>query len=99
VKRFQFFAALLGAVGIGKAQQWSAYADGCRDIFCKDRKAALNNQCPVCGTMAERLKFTDSPAMAKEILSVADSSGKITQRVWIVRCKRCNAAFWQDAEK
>jgi hypothetical protein len=43
----------------------------------------LNNQCPVCGTMAEPY----------HPLSGTLHSGSVP-----TRCKRCNCAFWQDAE-
>ena len=47
-----------------------------------------NNQCPVCGTMAE-------PVMKERL-----SSSEATVYKWVncIRCEHCNTAFWQDAE-
>jgi hypothetical protein len=63
-----------------------------------------NNQCPVCGMMAEPFKPIP-PLFCGDTLimlpgghnlgSGCDSS-LLTQNC--TRCKRCNAAFWQDAE-
>src|SRR5437762_1726282 len=44
----------------------------------------LNNQCPVCGEIVSK----DEPGVA-----VRESRG---ERSLLVRCHRCNAAFWKD---
>jgi predicted Ser/Thr protein kinase len=109
MKRFQFFAALLGAVGIGKAQQarWSvACIDGTNVRRCDPE----NNQCPVCGAWAEPFHLMPQYSMTSTAVRLQDrdiillSEGmpddkqpKMPSR--LTRCKRCNAAFWQDAEK
>ena len=48
-------------------------------------KVAFNNQCPVCGTMA-------APYL--------ETKGSIALGATynIIRCRRCNVAFFQDAE-
>jgi hypothetical protein len=68
----------------------------------------LNNQCPACGEMAKRYKWLP-PCGAYVLpngmlssdngahLPLKDCSLGEPQRN-LTRCKRCNAAFWQDAE-
>lgn len=96
MNRKRFFASLLGVLGIAKAQQWNQCvpdehvvrqsASGSAMAVCSDKmKPALNGQCPVCGTMAN--KRTHSPsAPPKESVEL------------LIRCTRCNAAFWKDDE-
>ena len=57
-----------------------------RDIHEKPKP--LNNQCPVCGKMADPY---DSYAR------VPGQDIKLASR--ITRCSHCNAAFWQDADE
>ncbi|MDE2022466.1 MAG: hypothetical protein KGI71_06160 [Patescibacteria group bacterium] len=108
MKRSTFFATFLGALGIARAQQWRyPKADHQHDYLGRqltiDLQAdgvALNNQCPVCGTMAEPLKrvigsYSYEPASGGLI---ALKPNYVDPGPGIVRCKRCNAAFWQDAE-
>jgi hypothetical protein len=66
----------------------------------------LNNQCPVCGTMAEPFEtkriiwsYIVKPCVPPE----KDSHIACTEANYgpdpganLIRCKRCNAAFWQD---
>ncbi len=52
---------------------------------------ALNNQCPTCRTMAD--SFHNPPLCAGMKGPVPCSPDER-----VTRCKRCNAAFWQDAE-
>lgn len=55
------------------------------------------NQCPVCGTMAEPYKRElDCVGMDVEKGRYVPLPCGPADRV--TRCKRCNAAFWQDAE-
>jgi len=54
----------------------------------------LNNQCPVCGTMAASHKRGEIPTV--EIAGVLYVEDAMLPRV--ARCLRCNCAFWQDAE-
>lgn len=68
-----------------------------------------NNRCPVCGTIAEpyhrpmaegNMGFAKNCKPAGELLVACDPPKMVpvgeTSRM--IRCKRCNAAFWQDAE-
>jgi hypothetical protein len=62
----------------------------------------LNGQCPVCGTMADPAKL----APGEMRWTCEGQTGKssicspyLTMPVQnLTRCKRCNCAFWQDAE-
>lgn len=109
MKRSAFIASVFGFIGIGKAQQWkecttgkpgtTAYITEPRCYPPKNHpEPALNNQCPVCGTMAAPY----SPGMIFNAVGTClDREGKETacsKAPRIIRCKRCNAAFWQDAE-
>lgn len=112
--RSTFFSMIAGLFGAGaaRAQQWKEPALGCTTIWCSDRKPALNGQCPVCGTMAEpydRKALVPKGAMAADGVCFVGTLATGIQHVPCsiddvpvsrsVRCKRCNAAFWQDAEK
>src|SRR4051812_12993583 len=100
MKRLQFLAAFLGFGAAAKGQKKdtslvtipSIPGEGdcigaddheykrieCPSHFLpKNPKLLLNNQCPVCGTMAD---IVGVPFI-------------------LARCKTCNAAFWQDAER
>jgi hypothetical protein len=72
--------------------------------YLERKQEPLNNQCPVCGTMAEPRKFLGGGMKFKQ----CDPPGKdpyigCTVPTYhdpgpaITRCKRCNAAFWQEA--
>lgn len=75
------------------------------DSFCTNWRAgkALNGQCPVCGTMAKPLRkiplgkqtHLDTPGPDSAV--VIENVAYLTTR--LERCARCNAAFYQDAEK
>jgi hypothetical protein len=60
----------------------------------------LNNQCPICGEMAEPYKPDTrfcgdySSGQPRSAMGLSGCEPTMT----ITRCKRCNAAFWQDAE-
>ena len=95
IRRRSFFAALLG-VNAAKAQTlWSSEArlimDGVELRWFHDRKP-LNNQCPVCGTMAPAYinKFRCCPGGA------CYPEDPPCQQINLIRCTRCSAAFWQD---
>lgn len=74
----------------------------------KDSEESLkvpNNQCPVCGTVAPSYR-SDTCVMSAEATAIAvGENAKLTYKEvpcnqsQIVRCKICNAAFWQDAEE
>lgn len=62
-----------------------------------------NNECPVCGTTAERvtrqvIAQTNCRAVpgSKYIVACDPVLGGPDQN--LIRCKNCNAAFWRDAE-
>lgn len=109
MKRLTFIGSLLGLTGIAKAQQWkeckptvalsgNASLRNGKLSWCSSR--ALNDQCPVCGTMAEKYHRTisgdcSSARMVDRITVCPPPTIDPTERV--TRCKRCNAAFWQDA--
>ena len=103
MKRSTFLASVFGFLRIAQAQQGLAGMDSDRAWAMPPYKP-LNNQCPVCGTMAR--PYTGKRAYSepwcegaqpfpptKEML--AECQDPPRQR--IVRCHRCNAAFWQDA--
>lgn len=56
------------------------------------RGRAMNNQCPVCGLLA-----ADPPKDERHVV-FANNRGDVvsSSNPQIVRCLRCNAAFWQD---
>ena len=62
----------------------------------------LNNQCPVCGTMAKPYKVTPQcekshmkPGGGNTVRVICDAYYPLG--VALIRCERCNAAFYQDA--
>jgi hypothetical protein len=70
------------------------------------RAKVLNNQCPVCSEIAEAYErptydsmLTNCRGTADPYVVQCDPKKAIpygaTER--LTRCKRCNAAFWQDA--
>lgn len=113
MKRLQFMAALVGMTGVARAQQWKecvSLETTSPLLTCTGKtKTALNNQCPVCGTLAapyvrpltdKNGGFMRNCKPAGEFLVSCDPpqltpSGPPER---VTRCKRCNAAFWQDAE-
>jgi hypothetical protein len=59
---------------------------------------ALNNQCPVCETLADQRVFEDM----EHHVCIADHGSMpcpLTVTSMITRCRRCNAAFFQDESK
>lgn len=106
MRRSKFIAAILGMAGIAKAQRSfgeCVYANGLR--------CTINGKCPTCGAMAEPYRRemyvagrTCKPATSKDdptksgLMECAyeEAPGGPMERV--IRCRRCNAAFYQDAE-
>ena len=116
MKRSAFFGYLLGMFGVAKAQQWKECVPdqrtgidlgaGSKLMVCSSQmKPELNGQCPVCGTMAEPIKWhlasysnkACDPPRTDGLACVEPNY--LDPGPQIRRCKRCNAAFWQDAEK
>jgi hypothetical protein len=64
-------------------------------------KVARNGQCPVCGEMAPTRGFvqagTKNCKLAGEYLMSCEYN-MVDPGPGIVRCRRCNAAFWIDSE-
>lgn len=108
--RNKFFATILGTAGIVKSQQWkqctsgipgtTAYVTPNPDSACwvqyKKSEPALNNQCPVCGTMA--VAFHAPRRMDQSALGTDGNPGIVVYDHRLTRCERCNSAFWQDSE-
>ncbi len=99
MKRFQFLAFLFGWAGVVKAQQWKVCVEAIPHVCSEKNKPALNNQCPVCGEMAAPFKPKPEPYCGDSLVIGAD--GHLHDNCGLpasslVRCERCNAAFWQD---
>lgn len=95
MKRRSLWAALFG--GTAAAQIADVQIDPKPRLMVQSREIhwfhdgkPLNNQCPVCGTMAEPYR----PAKLN-----ADGTSALFLLERIARCKLCNSAFWQDAEE
>ncbi len=115
VSRKGFMAAIFGTLGAARAQQWkecttaipgtTSYVMPVRCPWPEQKQEPpLNNQCPTCGTMAEPyirpLGAGNCIPVEGNLGVCAIQPGKLYGRMdALVRCKRCNAAFWQDAEK
>lgn len=101
MSRFRFLAALALA-GIGKAQFCTSRGV---DSLCPVR----NNECPVCGEMAPGYKrqlrktgFLENCQPDKEnpyLAVCAEQTVMYGESERLIRCRKCNAAFWQDAER
>ena len=105
MKRSAFLASFLGVLGISQAQQWKErlphgvhcwhYGTDGTVVPCDDSwPPALNNQCPVCGTMAKPYR-----RMGMSLTGTVriDPPGDMPKHN-LARCLRCNAAFWQNSE-
>lgn len=57
-----------------------------------ENEKPVNNECPVCGTMAP--KYSKAETLARFLATAPECSEKFRS---LARCIRCNAAFWQDA--
>lgn len=104
-----FFGCLMGLIGVGKAQiptlNDRMYEDPKfveEDVLIKPK----NGQCPVC---VHQAKPWFRQWVSGEIKNCKDTGKRTTQckpgvdkleteTVRLIRCKACNAAFWQDAE-
>jgi hypothetical protein len=108
ITRKKFWLALFSGLGIVRAQEPELSQLESRPISTSlltgvawQNGPALNNQCPVCGTMAEPYVMQNTghlvpcshpkPGQA----CVAPVPGK-TPESRTVRCQRCNARFDQD---
>lgn len=98
MNRKAFFTTLFGVAGVAKAQQWKQCVPY-GDYLCSDKnKAALNNQCPVCGEMAEKYPRKGAYVADCGFYQGGPPTGSgCAGTSNLTRCKRCNAAFWQDA--
>lgn len=82
-----------GGIGEEFSQPW-----GCTDGL--GMKKPLNNQCPVCGTMAQPyhpdIRYCGDYNIGQQptALGMAGCEPKSI----MCRCLRCNASFWQDEE-
>jgi hypothetical protein len=110
------FLTMLGFLGISKAQQWNIKGTTVIDespghnvsladeSYIVSQRPALNNQCPVCGTMAK--PYSGKRAFTYPFCEGAQQLPP-TKEMWekcqdppaqrIARCRHCNAAFWQNA--
>lgn len=77
-----------GRIEIDQGSTVVPFQNGTASSFRKP----LNNQCPVCGEMAEPFRREGGKIVSGWI-------GKLGETINLTRCKRCNAAFWQDVEK
>lgn len=84
-----FLVAAVVAV-VAKAQQWREPIIDQNHFVTGKTMPKLNGQCPVCGTMAAPFKHTISDTGHFE-----DATDNGFSK--LMRCVRCNAAFWQDA--
>jgi len=106
ITRKNFWLALFSGLGIARAQEpgFTGFVDSStRPIsgIAWQNGPALNNQCPVCGTMADPYVMQNAghlvpcshpkPGQA----CVAPVPGKPPE-TRTVRCQRCNARFEQD---
>jgi hypothetical protein len=104
MKRFSFLATLFGFGALAKAQR-PLGADferggqvggpfGGPNVpgteFAWSRHPPDNNQCPVCGTMAKPLHYRNGLIFQSNIGASLEPG--------LIRCFRCNNAFWQDPE-
>lgn len=92
MKRFSFLTAITG-IGVIRAQtcDMPRKLTGC---------LLRNGECPVCGTMAEPYKRPTGIHAADcgpNSLMACFSDGPYGPTERITRCRRCNAAFWQDS--
>lgn len=94
MKRRGVFTGLLGLIG-GAASAQVNNPDRPRSTLAEGwKRKPDNNECPVCGTVAEAYVGKRDPMMND--LLWAEDGGKIVARQ--VRCKFCSCAFWQDVE-
>ena len=98
---------LLALFGVGVAAQVPQSSENVT-MTAWSRPKPKNSQCPVCWAMAG--KYTQA-AYTAERTTYWEAAAKVWQNApflaqmknakagpRLVRCKACNAAFWQDAE-
>jgi hypothetical protein len=115
MKRWQFIATLFGCGAAAKAQVLHTGCikegpNGFTDIPCpvghggpswQAGNGPINNECPVCGTMAEPFIgrfWTKNCRPVNDGWEVSCDQDFIPEER-TVRCKRCNVLFEQDSEK
>ncbi len=112
LKRSQFFAFVLGLIpGLAKAQLPTGHrrlADGKPQMLVPwEEERPKPNQCPACTTMAE--PFHRPTYHKNDGYEVVPGSRGLVREVnprevpygpteHLVRCPKCNNAFYQDAE-
>lgn len=104
MNRRTIFAGLAAAVGL-KAQHSTFKGEDCPSCVPPLPALGRPNTCPVCG---ERAEVYRRPTVEQYVNFRPSGDGISayfdTEQVpygpmeRITRCKRCNAAFWQDAE-
>lgn len=109
ITRGKFWLALFSGMEVARAQEWeltgivesSPGSTSLRAGIAWQKGPALNNQCPVCGTMAEPYVMQNAghliPCSHPKTgqACVAPVRGKPADSR-SVRCQRCNARFDQD---
>jgi hypothetical protein len=114
MNRRKIFAWIVGALGMGTASaqtlklptEGGGCFDGRKRIPCPilpswQTGKAKNNQCPVCGTMAEPLKKSQWVKQHENVgwvlgsrpLTEADAPTQV-----LTRCAKCSSAFYCDSE-
>lgn len=109
----RIFPGMLGLAALAQAQQWkecttgvpgtTSYVAPNPDMVCwtqyKKAEPALRDQCPVCGTMAEKYVNPSEclKVSANGTINASNVFAPCGPKERMTRCKRCNAAFWQDA--
>ena len=86
-----FAIGVVGLIGYTQAGADSQTSGRIELVGLLGKHHPVNGKCPVCGTMAPRWKRPIGMGMDGDV-----PIGPVTK---VVRCPRCNAAFWQDAEK
>ena len=102
MKRSAFLAAIGGLFGVARAQRWrecKPYPGSDPQVCTDENKPALNGECPVCGEMAGKYPGPGGAYDCGFYAGHPPMGSGCPGSVNLVRCKRCNAAFWQDAEK
>src|ERR1017187_4199831 len=104
MKRRNWLLALFG-IGAAQAQDsWVAQAlkgkwHGCLEPQWSATCKATNGQCPVCGTMAPSYKPDKHWCADYFGMKPGDAAPGCEADVYVTRCRTCNAAFFQDAER
>jgi len=102
MKRFTFLSTILGLAGAAKAQ---VLTKPC--VRAITTCLAVNNRCPVCGTMAEPLTLPRTVRMAlcppgsdpiTACIELGEPSKKELAELHLTYCAHCNAAFGRRGE-